>query len=53
MPHAHVNGIKMYYELHGQGQPLILLQGFTRNLLNWRHMAESLQKKYLWQLCIF
>ncbi|MEI8329272.1 MAG: alpha/beta hydrolase [Chlamydiia bacterium] len=46
MPHAHVNGIKMYYEIHGQGQPIILLQGFTRNTLNWRHMAESLQKKY-------
>jgi pimeloyl-ACP methyl ester carboxylesterase len=25
--YANVNGLKMYYEVHGQGQPLILLHG--------------------------
>jgi pimeloyl-ACP methyl ester carboxylesterase len=25
--HAHVNGINMYYELHGAGSPLVLLHG--------------------------
>jgi pimeloyl-ACP methyl ester carboxylesterase len=25
--YAHVNGLKMYYEIHGRGQPLILLHG--------------------------
>jgi pimeloyl-ACP methyl ester carboxylesterase len=25
--YAHVNGIKMYYEIHGTGQPLVLIHG--------------------------
>src|SRR5579871_764152 len=25
--HSDVNGIKMYYEIHGQGQPLVLIHG--------------------------
>ena len=27
MPHAHVNDLDMYYEIHGEGPPLILLHG--------------------------
>jgi pimeloyl-ACP methyl ester carboxylesterase len=27
MPYAEVNGIKLYYEIHGKGRPLILLHG--------------------------
>jgi pimeloyl-ACP methyl ester carboxylesterase len=27
MPYAPVNGIEMYYEVHGEGQPLLLLHG--------------------------
>ena len=25
--YAHVNGLDLYYEIHGTGQPLILLHG--------------------------
>jgi len=25
--YAQVNGLKMYYEIHGQGQPLVLIHG--------------------------
>ena len=25
--HAHINGLDMYYEIHGSGQPLVLLHG--------------------------
>ena len=25
--YANVNGLKLYYEIHGKGQPLILLHG--------------------------
>ena len=25
--HAAVNGLEMYYEIHGEGEPLILLHG--------------------------
>ncbi|MEA2161675.1 MAG: hypothetical protein QOD66_4055 [Solirubrobacteraceae bacterium] len=27
MPHAAVNGLNMYYEVHGDGSPLLLLHG--------------------------
>ena len=27
MPYAAVNGLKMYYEVHGDGPPLLLLHG--------------------------
>ena len=27
MPYADVNGISLYYEEHGSGQPLVLLHG--------------------------
>ena len=27
MPHAPVNELEMYYEVHGEGPPLILLHG--------------------------
>ena len=25
--YASINGLEMYYEIHGQGQPLVLLHG--------------------------
>ena len=27
MPYAPVNGLEMYYEVHGEGPPLVLLHG--------------------------
>jgi hypothetical protein len=27
MPSAHVNGIKLYYEISGSGEPLVLIAG--------------------------
>ena len=38
---ASVNGIEMYYEIHGEGSPLILLHGFTGSTRSWRaHVGE-------------
>ena len=28
MPKAKVNGINLYYEVHGQGDPLVMIMGF-------------------------
>ena len=46
MPYAEVNGIKMYYEIHGEGFPLVLIQGFTRNLHNWDALVDKLKKEF-------
>ena len=30
-----INGLEMYYEMHGQGEPLVLLHGFSGAGSNW------------------
>lgn len=43
--YAPVNGIKMYYEVYGKGEPIILLHGafYTINL-NWSELIPELSK---------
>jgi len=36
MPHLHANGINLYYEEQGSGEPLILIMGFTVSSIGWR-----------------
>ena len=33
---AQINGIKMYYEIHGEGEPLVLVHGFLGSAANWK-----------------
>ncbi len=43
--YAPVNGLKMYYEIHGQGEPLVLLHGGLSNIqLSFEKMLGSLAK---------
>jgi 3-oxoadipate enol-lactonase len=35
MPSLHVNGIDLYYEVHGEGPPLLLCHGVGSNHLHW------------------
>jgi pimeloyl-ACP methyl ester carboxylesterase len=43
--HAPVNGLKMYYEIHGKGDPVVLLHGsFMTITNNWAGMIERLSK---------
>lgn len=37
---ASVNGIDMYYELRGEGPPLVLLHGFTGAGGDWAHVLD-------------
>ena len=46
MPYANINGIKLYYEMHGEGPSLVLIQGFTRNTLMWNPIVEILKNNY-------
>jgi pimeloyl-ACP methyl ester carboxylesterase len=40
-----VNGLKMYYEVYGQGKPIVLLHGSYMNIpLNWSHIIPLLAK---------
>lgn len=43
--YANVNGLKMYYEVYGEGKPIILLHGSYMNIpLNWSHIIPLLAK---------
>lgn len=51
MPTIKVNGIEIYYEVHGKGTPLICIEGFTCNRLTWEEYVAPLSAHY--QLIIF
>jgi len=43
--HAPVNGLNMYYEVHGEGQPLVLLHGaFSAIGTSFQHVLPGLAK---------
>jgi pimeloyl-ACP methyl ester carboxylesterase len=43
---APINGMQMYYEIHGQGEPLVLLHGFTGAGSNWQLFIGDLARAY-------
>jgi len=47
MAYAHVNGIKLYYEIVGEGPPLVMIMGLWANK-DWWHprMLGMLQKEF-------
>lgn len=43
--YADVNGLKMYYEVYGQGEPIVLIHGSYMNIpMNWSHIIPMLAK---------
>ncbi|MBI4561650.1 MAG: alpha/beta fold hydrolase, partial [Candidatus Rokubacteria bacterium] len=46
MPTATLNGIRLYYEVHGQGAPLVLLHGFAGTAESWRPQISALAASY-------
>lgn len=42
MPYQDVNGIKIYYEIHGKGEPLLLIMGIRRNIEWWYKQLPDL-----------
>lgn len=42
--YAQVNGLKMYYEVHGTGRPLVLLHGAFGTVEGWENMLPTLSK---------
>ena len=41
-----INGMQMYYEVYGQGEPLVLLHGFTGAGSNWQAFISDLMTDY-------
>ncbi len=46
MATANVNGIEIYYESHGSGEPLLLIMGLGANATGWYAQAPALSEQY-------
>lgn len=45
--YVNVNGLKMYYEVYGEGKPLVLLHGSFMNIaMNWSQIIPLLSKTH-------
>jgi pimeloyl-ACP methyl ester carboxylesterase len=44
--YANVNGVKIYYEIYGDGEPLVLLHGFTLSHEMWNPFVDDLLEEY-------
>lgn len=41
-----LNGMEMYYETHGEGEPLVILHGFTSTSQAWAEFVEKFSGHY-------
>jgi pimeloyl-ACP methyl ester carboxylesterase len=46
MPYVKVNDIQMYYEIHGDGVPLVLIVGLGTDISEWDGIIHWLAEKY-------
>lgn len=46
MPFTQVEDVEIYYEVHGEGEPLLLIMGLANNLLSWHRTIPVLAKHY-------
>ncbi|MGC1183042.1 alpha/beta fold hydrolase [Legionella sp.] len=46
MPHMKINDISLYYELHGQGEPIVFIGGFTADHNVWGGVVAYFKEKY-------
>src|SRR5688572_25197195 len=44
MPEAQVNGIRLYYEEHGEGAPIVCIHGGGSSMLMWADAVEELAR---------
>jgi pimeloyl-ACP methyl ester carboxylesterase len=51
MPIANIENLDIYYEIIGQGDPLVMIRGVGSNLDHWYEQIPDLSKKY--QLLVF
>ena len=51
MPKIKVNDINMYYEIHGNGEPLVFISGFSADHTAWRTVINDFKNQY--QVIIF
>ncbi len=51
MPTVQANGLTINYEVHGAGEPLLLVNGLADDLTSWAYQVEPFSSRY--QVIIF
>jgi pimeloyl-ACP methyl ester carboxylesterase len=46
MPYVKVGDINMYYEIHGEGEPLVLVCGFGGDITRWARILPTMSRDY-------
>lgn len=46
MPHLKINDISMYYEVYGEGEPIVFIGGFTADHLVWSAVIDYFKDNY-------
>src|ERR1700741_1486711 len=46
MPHAQNEGVKIYYEVHGGGYPLVFIHGGGGNTIAWFQQVPFFSRNY-------
>ncbi len=46
MPEAEVNGVRLYYELHGSGEPLAMVHGSWADATSWSLVVPGLAESF-------
>ncbi|MGE0624277.1 MAG: alpha/beta fold hydrolase [Pseudomonadales bacterium] len=46
MPHATINGARLWFDVRGEGEPLLLHHGYTASRVNWMPVADRLADRY-------
>ncbi len=46
MPLANINNINIYYEIHGEGEPLVLIAGLASDSQSWQFVINSLSEHF-------
>ncbi len=46
MPYADVNSERLYYEVNGEGPPLVLIRGLSRSMRYWGAAQKKLEKDF-------
>ncbi len=46
MAHAIINGARLWYDVQGEGQPLLLHHGYTASRVNWEPAAAMLRDRF-------
>ena len=46
MPTAHVNGVEIFFDVQGDGEPLVMLHGLGSSSQDWEHQVPAFAARY-------